>query len=305
MEGAAPLVHEVVDPESLLGRRPVAARSAVAVDMAVAMRMPVAVLVVMAMFVAVIVAVVFPFVLCLGLCRRNRASVLALGVEVGDEARPLLADHRVDVDDAPLASCHLAEGVQRPDDGFDVLQHVRLLEQISLVEDHDVGTLDLLDEEVDHGLHASAVPELGLGRNRGPRRVVPDERGAVHHGDHGVEAHPLDDRVALRLRVGKCLADVLGLCNAAVLEDEPVKGLPSGIHELDELLKGSKELVLHVTAGTAVGELDSVRQICGSFLLSINLAIPILPYQFGINVDTGNIVNDAPDLVFRIFQYVS
>mmetsp|Transcript_2 Transcript_2/g.3 ORF Transcript_2/g.3 Transcript_2/m.3 type:complete len:205 (-) Transcript_2:762-1376(-) len=113
-----------------------------AVRVGAAVAMAVVVAVAMVVVVALVVMAVLVVLLLLG-CSQGScygASVLALGVEMGNEVVAVLSKDRVHFHLATLCRDDLSKGVEGHSDASEVVQHVCFAEHVHLVEDDYIST---------------------------------------------------------------------------------------------------------------------------------------------------------------------
>mmetsp|Transcript_81222 Transcript_81222/g.197187 ORF Transcript_81222/g.197187 Transcript_81222/m.197187 type:complete len:333 (+) Transcript_81222:564-1562(+) len=160
----------------------------------------------------------------LGLDHLHHAAVLHVLVHLGDAAARGGGQHLSQVDTPALARVHLRRRVEC---GDSLAQEGQLVgfHEISLVEDEDVGALDLLAHELHH--LPSAFPGLGRAEVGALLQLVPllkllQERRPVHRSDHRVELGTLE-RLRLRdERVAKAVAHLSRLGHARRLDHDVV-----------------------------------------------------------------------------------
>ena len=71
------------------------------------------------------------------------------------------------------------------------------------------------------------------------------------------------------------------------------------------LFERNHRAIRQLLTGTSVGELDSVCKIRSRVIALVSVSSPIVPDEFGVDVDSRDIIDDATNLQFRVLQQVS
>mmetsp|Transcript_81224 Transcript_81224/g.197197 ORF Transcript_81224/g.197197 Transcript_81224/m.197197 type:complete len:333 (+) Transcript_81224:564-1562(+) len=160
----------------------------------------------------------------LGLDHLHHAAVLHVLVHLGDAAARGGGQHLSQVDTPALARVHLRRRVEC---GDSLAQEGQLVgfHEISLVEDEDVGALDLLAHEIHH--LPSAVDEIARAEVWPVLQLVPllkllQEGRAVDNGDHGVQLGALQELWLRDERVAEVVAHLSRLGHARRLDHDVV-----------------------------------------------------------------------------------
>jgi len=207
--------------------------------------------------------------------RLRLGHVESLGVEDGVErhlAESAADDRRVGVQraDVPL---HFAE--------------VILADEIALVEDDDVGELDLIGEQVgDRAGVGLVVADAAVGQIVLGLEVL-DEVERVNDRDHRVQPRDLGERAALLILERKGLRDGQRLGDARALDEQVFELLLAG--EARDLLQ---QVLAQRAADAAVGHFDHLLVHAVEHGLA-NLAARL--DELGVDVDLAHVIDDHRD----------
>mmetsp|Transcript_18625 Transcript_18625/g.56233 ORF Transcript_18625/g.56233 Transcript_18625/m.56233 type:complete len:421 (+) Transcript_18625:781-2043(+) len=231
----------------------------------------------------------------LGAGGSHSAAVVALDVEAAHHGVCLAAEHLLQRHPPLHARDHRGKGIEGGHDGAKLVQ-LPLLQQIGLVEQHVVRTLQLLHQEIHYGAQVAAFPQLRAGHEGRSAGVVSQEGAAVQHGDQALKPHPLHQWVSRCGGICETIADGVWLCHPRVLQHQPVKRNAPLVGQVHQLLQRIKQLVFDGAACTSISELDGVGQVCGGIELLVAPAVAVIANKLRVNIDGGHIVHDDPEL---------
>mmetsp|Transcript_36756 Transcript_36756/g.96668 ORF Transcript_36756/g.96668 Transcript_36756/m.96668 type:complete len:405 (-) Transcript_36756:108-1322(-) len=253
----------------------------VVVIMAVVMAVVVAVVIVAIVVVVVAVAVVVgrllvPVIVAVpmralllarlvrGLDVLYHLVVLLLLVERRDPAVLRRAEHQLQLHPTALGRVHRRERRELRDGFLEEVELLRRRHEVGLVDDEDVGDLDLLAHQVDHLpvavrelVRAEVLPLVDLVA----LLELGEERRTVDDGDERVQ-HRAAEHLRRRLvAVAEVVADLLRLRHARRLDHDVVPRHAALRRDVHHLLDRLQQLLRRAAARAAVLELD--RVLCG------------------------------------------
>ena len=157
------------------------------------------------------------------------------------------------------------------------------IDQVELVENDDVGELDLVDEQIaDSALVLLVLVEPALDESVSARQLGQEVR-RVHNRDHGVQAGDVPEGGAVVAGEGEGGGHGHRLRDAGRLDQEVVEAALAG-QPVDLL----QEVVAQGAADAPVGHLDQP-------LLGMRQGCLAAAYEGGVDVDLAHVIDDHRD----------